>query len=333
MPDKILVIVETASGAPIALAFELLGLARRLAGESGGAVCAAISSDASPETAAALIARGADRVLVVRQPEPDGCYESDVWLSAMSAVLEKINAGVILVGHTPLGADLAPRLAFHLECAIATACESVAIDAGKLRVTRPCYGNKAREVLTLRTTPAIVTVRAKMYEALEADASRRGETSEIEAPHIEMKTKVIERTQEDASASARLESASVIVAGGRGLGGPEGFGVLGELASALGGAVGASRVACDLGWCPHSWQIGLTGKTVTPELYIAVGISGASHHMAGCGNSKTIVAINSDPEAAIFREARYGVVGDYRDVVPALVREIAKRRAPHPSSQ
>ena len=138
---------------------------------------------------------------------------------------------------------------------------------------------------------------------------------------------MIERRQEDAGASARLENANVVVAGGRGLGGPEGFGVLEQLASVLGGAVGASRVACDLGWCPPSWQIGLTGKTVTPELYIAVGISGASHHMAGCGNSKTILAINSDPEAAIFKEARFGVVGDYKEIVPALADEIAKRRA------
>ena len=109
------------------------------------------------------------------------------------------------------------------------------------------------------------------------------------------------------------------MAGGRGLEGPEGFRVLENLAHVLGAAVGSSRVPCDLGWCPHSWQIGLTGKTVTPDLYFAVGISGAGHHMAGCGNAKTIVAINTDPEAAIFRDARYGIVGDYRKIVPALV--------------
>ena len=117
------------------------------------------------------------------------------------------------------------------------------------------------------------------------------------------------------------------MAGGRGLEGAEGFRVLEALASVLGGAVGASRVPCDLGWCPHSWQIGLTGKTVTPELYFAVGISGAGHHMAGCGNAKTIVAINSDPHAAIFRDARFGIVGDYRKVVAALI-EALRRSVP-----
>jgi electron transfer flavoprotein alpha subunit len=129
--------------------------------------------------------------------------------------------------------------------------------------------------------------------------------------------------ERDAAAAKRLEDAKIIVAGGRGLEGPEGFRVLETLAHVLGAAVGSSRVPCDLGWCPHSWQIGLTGKTVTPDLYLAIGISGAGHHMAGCGNAKNIVAINTDPEAAIFREARFGVVGDYRKVVPALVSALA----------
>ena len=118
-----------------------------------------------------------------------------------------------------------------------------------------------------------------------------------------------------------------MVAGGRGLGGSEGFSELTKLAETLGGAVGASRVACDLGWCPRSWQIGLTGKTVTPDLYIAIGISGASHHMAGCGNSGAILAINNDPEAAIFKDARFGVVGDYKEIVPAMIKQLADLRA------
>jgi electron transfer flavoprotein alpha subunit len=244
----------------------------------------------------------------------------------METALANTQPAAILAGHTALGADLAPRLAFRLKVGIATACERVTIGDGTVRATRPCYGNKAREVLALAASPAIVTVRARMYEPLTPDAARRGEVVELAAPSgAAPATRVIERRQEDAGTSARLESANVIVAGGRGLGGPEGFAVLEHLASVLGGAVGASRVACDLGWCPPSWQIGLTGKTVTPDLYIAVGISGASHHMAGCGNSKTILAINSDPEAAIFREARFGVVGDYREIVPALAEAIAKR--------
>jgi electron transfer flavoprotein alpha subunit len=130
--------------------------------------------------------------------------------------------------------------------------------------------------------------------------------------------------EHEAAAGTRLEDAKIVVAGGRGLEGPEGFGVLEELAGVLGAAVGSSRVPCDLGWVPHSRQIGLTGKTVTPDLYFAVGISGAGHHMAGCGNARAIVAINTDPDAAIFRDARFGIIGDYRKVVPALSAAIAE---------
>ena len=139
---------------------------------------------------------------------------------------------------------------------------------------------------------------------------------ELDAAAI--RTRIVGRKR-DAAEGVRLEDAKVIVAGGRGLNGADGFRVLEELAHTLGGAVGASRVPCDLGWCPRSWQIGLTGRTVTPELYIAVGISGAGHHMAGCGNAKAIVAVNTDPEAAIFRDARYGVVGDYQRFIPAFI--------------
>jgi electron transfer flavoprotein alpha subunit len=179
---NILVIAETSKGSPIPVAFELLGLARRLAAQTGGSVSAAVLSACAANAPKALIAGGADRVLVVPQPEPDGYYESDVWLNAMQPVLDAAQAAVILVGHTPVGADLAPRLAFRSKVAIATACEHVAFEAEKLRVTRPCYGNKAREVLTLNTTPAIITVRAKVCEALAADESRRGEIVEIAAP-------------------------------------------------------------------------------------------------------------------------------------------------------
>jgi electron transfer flavoprotein alpha subunit len=326
-PGAILVVAETSDCTPIRLTHELLGLARRLASASGGAVCAAVLSDCRPEDAEALIARGADRVLVVPQPEPGVSYESDVWLAGLQATLACDPPALILLGHTTLGADLAPRLAFRLKVAVATACERIELADGKVRTTRPCYGNKAREVLTLNTTPAVATVRPKMYEALAPDAARRGEIVKLAAVASEpRRTQIIARQKEDIGASAKLESASIIIAGGRGLGGAEGFTMLEQLASVLGGAVGASRVACDLGWCPHSWQIGLTGRTVTPDLYIAVGISGASHHMAGCGNSKAILAINSDAEAAIFTEARFGIVGDYREIVPALTEEITKRR-------
>ena len=176
----------------------------------------------------------------------------------------------------------------------------------------------------------MATVRARSNEPLDPDTNRVGEVVSLPVPAVDEAAvpRVKSRQSESRSEGRRLETAQVVVAGGRGIGGTRRVQrASGRLAEALGGVVGASRVACDLGWCPHSWQIGLTGKTVTPALYIAVGISGASHHMAGCGNSGVIVAINSDPEAAIFKEAQIGTVGDYRQIVPALVDEITKFKA------
>ena len=139
--------------------------------------------------------------------------------------------------------------------------------------------------------------------------------------------RVLERRQDDVSEGVRLEAAKVVVAGGRGLGGPEGFELLQQFAVVLDAAVGASRVACDLEWCPRSWQIGLSGKTIAPDLYVAIGISGAGQHMAGCGKAKSILAINSDPDASIFKDASFGVVGDYRQIVPQLMEAIARQKA------
>jgi electron transfer flavoprotein alpha subunit len=169
-------------------------------------------------------------------------------------------------------------------------------------------------------------VRGGCYDALQRDPQRAGETAAIGFDKTAQRTRVLER-QRDGGGDVRLEDARVVIAGGRGLNGPEGFEVLADLARELNGAVGASRVPCDLGWCPHSMQIGLTGKTVTPELYIAVGISGAGHHMAGCGNARNIIAINTDAEAAIYKDARWGVVGDYRKVIPSLVAAIRAIRS------
>jgi electron transfer flavoprotein alpha subunit len=325
-PNGVLIIGEMANGVPIPLVFELLALSRRLCTEASVSIL--VLGNLQPAVCSQLIAAGADRVYTASW-DRDGLYESDVWLAALREVLTRVSPRLVLAGHTALGADLAPRLAFQLNAAIATDCEEIVLRDGWLHATRPCFGHKAREVLSLRTDRAVATVRARSNEPLSADTSRVGEMINLPMPALESAAipRVRSRTREDAKEGPRLETANIVVAGGRGLGGPEGFAELAKLASALGGVVGASRVACDLGWCPHSWQIGLTGKTVTPALYIAVGISGASHHMAGCGNAAAILAINSDPEAAIFKEARFGLVGDYREIVPALVKEVVRLRS------
>jgi electron transfer flavoprotein alpha subunit len=225
----------------------------------------------------------------------------------------------ILAGHTPAGADMAPRLGFRLESATATGCIGVVNESGKLISRAPVLADRFARVFV--HSPTCCGDDQAGVGRVQLEAVRNGDIIRRAPVQVTPRVRVIAREREAATGQS-LEDARVIVAGGRGLEGAEGFRVLEELASVLGAAVGASRVPCDLGWCPHSWQIGLTGKTVTPELYFAVGISGAGHHMAGCGNAKTIVAINSDPDAAIFKQARFGVVGDYRKVVPALIAAV-----------
>lgn len=322
----VLVIAETMQGKTTGPTCELLGLARRLVDQAGGTVVAALLGSGGDAVAQELIARGADKVFVAEHALLNE-YHADAWVPLLARICRQAASDAILISHNAVGADLAPRLAFRLGTAVATGCVEVALSTGGLVLTRPCYGGNAREVVSFKTAPAIATVRPGCYDALAADASRSGTVEQVrpELDATAIRTRIIARKR-DATDGMRLEDAKVIVAGGRGLNGAEGFGVLAELARALGGAVGASRVPCDLGWCPRSWQIGLTGRTVTPELYIAVGISGAGHHMAGCGNAKTIVAVNTDPEAAIFREARYGVVGDYQQFIPAFVSEVQRLR-------
>jgi electron transfer flavoprotein alpha subunit len=319
-------VVAEGGEAGLAASAELLGLARRLAASSGGAVTAlAFGADAG--SARALIERGADRVLVASGCDA-GEYDSDHWTAVAAHAACACSPRLILVRHGSSGADLAARLAFRLEGAPALGCIAAELAGGRVTVTRPCYGGNAREVVALGATPAVVTLRGGCVEALAVDAARTGEVVALGFTPPAPRVRVVQRHRESGDL-VRLEQARVVVAGGRGLDGPEGFEVLRELAQTLGGAVGASRVPCDLGWCPHSMQIGLTGKTVTPDLYIAVGISGAGHHLAGCGGARNIVAINTDAGAPIFRHARFGVVGDYRKVVAALIAELRQPEVNH----
>ncbi len=311
----ILVIAEFADGKPAAATLELLGLARGIADR---APVTALAFGAGDAGASALIAAGADDVVTTDAALAN--YDSEAWTACAAHVAREIRSRVVLATHTSRGADLVARLAFRLDGAVATGCSQITISNDALQAVRPCYGGNARETVTLACWPAVISMRSGVANALASDATRTGNVRNLDIALPG--TRVIERHREAADA-VRLEDARVVIAGGRGLDGPEGFVVLRDLAAAMGGAVGASRVPCDLGWCPHSMQIGLTGKTVTPELYIAVGISGAGHHLAGCGNAKTIVAINTDADAPIFRHARFGVVGDYRKLVPALAEAVA----------
>ena len=320
--SDILVVIESVNGTASDLSYELLGLARRLSRDSGGRVWAATLEASDASCIGEIGGRGADRVFCIAEPNT-GAYDVERWLPGIGTILKDHGRAHVLVGHSALGAELGPRLALRLGGAVATACERVEFRDGKLVVLRPCFGGKAREAITLHTCPAVATVRARMYEPLAAE-TRTPEVVPVRVPADDApRTKVVSRNLEAESGGVRLETAKIVIAGGRGIGAPEGFAVLERLAATVGGAVGASRVACDLGWCAHSRQIGLSGKTVSPDLYVAVGISGASQHMAGCGRARAILAINSDPEAAIFKEATFGIVGDYRQIVPALIEALA----------
>jgi len=319
--NNVLVVAETVDGRASDLSFELLAIARQLVQASDGIVSAAVLEKLDAACIRDLGARGADQVFSISD-DRSSAYGAERWLATLPSLLAEHGPSHLLLGHTALGAELGPRLAFRLGTTVATGCERLELKQGKLSVLRPCFGNKARETLTLQKCPAVATVRARMSDPLPP-ASRDTKVIAVAPPtDSAIATTVIRRELEAEMAGARLETAKIVIAGGRGLGSAEGFQVLEKLAAAVGGAVGASRVACDLGWVPHSRQIGLSGKTVSPDLYVAVGISGASQHMAGCGKARAILAINSDPEAAIFRASTFGVVGDYKEIVPALIEAI-----------
>ncbi len=319
----VLVHGEVNDGKLSAIATELLGSGRKLADDLGGPLSAVLLGSGVSSLAQEAIAFGADKVYVVDDPLLKD-YQADAYATVMEKVAKQAMPQIILLGQTSIGRDLAPRLAFKLGTAATMDCVALEIDAAskRLRQTKPVFGGNAQAIFTSDTDPQIATVRAKVMSPREHDASRKGEIITVAAglEPAAIRDKFLERVKE-AVEGIKLEDATVVIAGGRGMGGAEGFAQLKELANLLKGAVGASRPACDSGWLSDTLQIGLTGKIVTPDLYIAVGISGSSQHMAGCSSAKCIVAINKDPEANIFKEARYGVTGDWKKVLPTLIQK------------
>jgi electron transfer flavoprotein alpha subunit len=320
----VMVYCEVAEGKLVAIATELLGCGRKLADELGEELCAVLVGSGVSGIAQETIAFGADKACVVDDALMAD-YETDAYVTVMEKVAKQVMPQIILMGQTNTGRDLAPRLAFRLETAVTLDCVELAIDPDSklLQMTKPVYGGNARAIFTSESMPQMATVRAKAMEPLARDDSRKGEVVNIEAglDASAIRSKVLETVVEEVE-GIKLEDANVIVTGGRGIGGPEGFKDLEELAKLLKGAVGASRPPCDNGWVPDTMQIGLTGKIVSPELYIAVALSGSSQHIAGCSGSKNIVAVNKDPEANIFKEASYGVVGDWKKIIPAFTEKV-----------
>ncbi len=315
----ILVIAETIEGAVAPISYELLGAARQLAGEGAGTISAFIAG--SEAQGKELIAHGADAAFVGTNPTL-ATGTAEVLLPAVQAALEQSGADIVLLGQTSFGRDLGPTLAFTLRTAIAMDCVELKIDGGRLRATRAAYGGNARAEHTWKNDPQVVTVKPKSFDGLEADAGRSGAVTTIDAAG-DARIKVLGVSKAE-STGIKLEDAPVVVSGGRGLGDPSAFAMLEELSALFKGATGASRAACDLGWYPPSQQVGLTGKTVSPNLYIAVAISGASQHMAGMAGSKNIVAINKDADANMVKVSKFAIIDDYKKIVPALIEEIKK---------
>ncbi len=324
MASGVLVFGEaTEDGRLAPITGDLLGAAKSL---GGPATCALLGAgvEGLAQECAAL---GADKVIVVDDPVLKD-YQGDAYVPVGERVCKEVDPLVVLFGQTMIGRDMAPRLAARLGTAVAMDCVELSLEGAKLLASRPCYGGNARARYSINGMPQIASLRAKAYDPPERDESRQAEvvkqSADVSADAI--RARVTGRTKEEVE-GVRLEDAAVVVGAGRGVGGPEGLKSLEDLAGLLGGAVGATRAVCDMGWYPVGAQIGLTGKVVTPDVYIAVALSGASQHMAGISGVKNIVAVNKDPEANIFRSARYGVVGDWKEVIPAFTAKTKELKA------
>jgi electron transfer flavoprotein alpha subunit len=314
--------------APVTI--ELLGIGRKLANELGEELSVLLMGNGTSGLGQDAIAYGADKVYVAEDSLLDS-YNSDAYTQAAANLCRKIMPSIMLLGHTDIGCDLAPRLNGRLGGGLAMDCLSLAIDpATKCMISiRPVFGGNAQAAMITKTArPQMATLRPKTMPAAERQEGRQGQVIPVEEkvdPSV-VKIKVIERIKEEVE-GVKLEDAEVVVSGGRGIGSAQNFAMVRELARVLGGAVGATRPVCDEGWTPAALQVGQSGKVVSPKLYIAVALSGAMAHITGCLGSKYIVAINKDKDANIFNVASFGIVADYKEVLPALTAKIKELKS------
>lgn len=333
------VYIETEKGDAKNVGLELLNPAKELAAYHNEKVVAAVIGYKTEEAVKKAFAYGADEVVVVDGAEYDE-YSTDAYVNAIVELCNKHKPSALLIGATNNGRDMGPRISCRLQTGLTADCTALAIynDPSKpddeangcVGWTRPAFGGNLMATITCPGhRPQIGTVRPGVFKKADPDNSRTGKVTneDIHMDQADIRTKLIEFIKEEGAELVNLEEAEIIVSGGRGVKGPEGFAPIKELADAIGGVVGASRAAVDAGWIPHAHQVGQTGKTVGPKIYIACGISGAIQHRAGMASSECIIAINKDPEAPMFDIADYGIVGDLFEVVPALTAEIKKFKA------
>ncbi|ARD46918.1 electron transfer flavoprotein subunit alpha/FixB family protein [Sporosarcina sp. P33] len=320
MSEKILVIGELQQGVLRQVSYETIAAAKQV--DADAEIVALVMGGGNlQQPAEEMIRYGADRAITVAHANLNN-YTSEAYGQVILEVMQKENPSGVMMGHTSVGKDVTPKIAGRLELGLISDAVAIEKEDGNIMFTRPIYSGKAFEKKVITDKGLLfATIRPNNIPALEYNPNRTGEVSALELDVKDLRTivkEVIRRKNEGVD----LSEAKVVIAGGRGVKGAEGFQALYELADLLGGAVGASRGACDADYCDYSLQIGQTGKVVTPDLYIAVGISGAIQHMAGMSNSKVIVAINSDAEANIFNIADYGIVGDLFEVLPLLIEEL-----------
>lgn len=323
---QILVFAEQRNGKLKRVALEALGAARQLASQTNAQVVAILVGENIASQAEILTARGADKVIVIDDAQL-AHYSSEAYGTLVADIAKKEDTTLVLMGATAMGKDLGPKVAAKLGGPFAGDCIKLTCDdQGLITATRPIYGGKIIAIVRSHTNKyQVATLRPNVFSVNTPDDNKEVVLENMDAPSgISSMKAVIKEILASANTKVDLTEADIIVSGGRGLKAPEHFSLIEDLAEALGAAVGASRAAVDAGWKPHSYQVGLTGKTVSPSLYIACGISGAIQHQAGMSSSKYIVAINKDPNAPIFKIANYGIVGDLFEVVPLLTEAVKK---------
>ena len=315
----VLAVAEVRDGRLARITAELLGAGRAVADALGVPLSALLLGGEMAPLAAEAAALGADRIYLMEHPALAE-YQAEAHTAAVAAAVAAVGPRVLLLAHTVVGRDLGPRVAFRLGAGLVTDCVALAVEGGDLRATKPVYGGKVLATVAWEGAgPRVATLRPKAVEAAAVQPGRGAATVALEPPPaLEAgATRILDRRRA-AAEGPRIEDAPVVVTGGRGMGSVENFKHLEELAALLGGAVGGSRAATDAGWTTSAQQVGLTGKVVKPRLYVAVGVSGAMQHMAGCQGAKAIVAINTDARAPVFQYAHFGVVGDWAKVLPAF---------------
>ena len=325
MAQGVWTIAEQRHGEIRKITYEIVSEGRRLADALGQELTVILLGSNIKEKAAELGQYGADKVLVADDSRLEP-YTTDAYVSVISELVKANDPQILILGASVQGKDLAARLAASLDVGMAQDCTVFAIEDGNLVATRPIYAGKAYAKVTFENSlPQMAAARPKVMSINEPDASRSAEVvdASFTLDDGNLKTKVVD-VAKDESGKIDLTEADKIVSGGRGMKDPQNYNILEALADLIGASVGASRAAVDAGWRPHTDQVGQTGKVVSPNLYVACGISGAIQHLAGMSTSKVIVAINKDEDAPIFQKADYGVVADLFDVVPALTEEVKK---------